>query len=78
MKRKRDAQREGFSHFRSNHETSPHMSSDMVTHLDLEMNKYHDFQSRKEVGKLWTILDSLFQGRSSKYPQWVEGFKWYK
>ena len=49
MKRKRDAQREGFSHFRSNHETSPYKSSVMVSYLDLETKKYRDFQSWKEV-----------------------------
>jgi len=40
----------------------------MVSHPNPEMEKYRDFYSQNEVGKLWTILDSLFQGKSSKYP----------
>ena len=78
MKRYRDAPSEGISHFLNNRRTSPHRSSVKVSHPNPETKKYHDFQSRKEVGKLQTILDSLFQGKHSKYPSWVKGFKRYK
>ena len=58
----------GTSHFRSNLGTSPQKSSNKVSQPDPETKKYHDFQSRKDEGKLVTILDFLSQGRSSKYP----------
>jgi len=40
---KKDAPREEISYFYNNHGTSPHRSSDMVSHPNSKMKKYRDF-----------------------------------
>ena len=42
------------------------------------MKKYRDFQSQKDERNPETTLDFLSQGKSSKYPWWMEGLKQYK
>ena len=56
----------------------PQKSLNTASYLVPKMKKYRDFQSGKDEGKPETTLDFLSQGKSSKYPYWVQVFKRYK